>query len=267
MHLLAKPRISLTSKICLSGLLIALDVILQKVVAINYIAVVPFLRLSLGGPAIVIFASIFLGPWFGLLIGAAGDLLGYLIFDPKTMGFFPQITAIYALLGLLAYFIFALIKHLKNNALAYSLLGLTILAGLTFVTLYLCLNNELQLYSSTYEVTPLMRILVPSLMGVFAIAMFIFAILLDKKKGKTNNSLFSYPQLALGLLIIEVIVMVMFGTLMKGLAFGFATYPVILITQIITLFFNVPLNTFLISMLLRITRKYYAFDTSLESEQ
>ena len=79
-------------KICLSGLFIALTIILQKVVAINYIPIMPFVRVSPGGPALIIFSSIFLGPVYGMVIGIASDLLGYLIFDPKTMGFFPQIT-------------------------------------------------------------------------------------------------------------------------------------------------------------------------------
>ena len=92
-------RLSLTSKICLAAIFIVLATICQKVVAINYIAVIPFLRISFGGPAIIIFSSILLGPWFGLLVGLGSDVLGYFIFDPKNNAFFPQITAIYALLG------------------------------------------------------------------------------------------------------------------------------------------------------------------------
>ena len=49
--------------------------------------------------------------------------------------------------------------------------------------------------------------------------------------------------------------MVIFGTLMKGLAFGFATYPVILLCQIIVLFVNVPLNTVIISLITNVIKK------------
>lgn len=80
---LFKTNLSVIQKICLAGLFIALIVILQKVVAINYLAFAPFIRVSFGGPALIIFASILLGPIYGGLIGMASDLLGYLIFDPR----------------------------------------------------------------------------------------------------------------------------------------------------------------------------------------
>ena len=60
---LIKSNLSQVQKITLAGILISLIIILQKVLAINYIPVVPFLRISLGGCALLIFASIFLGPW------------------------------------------------------------------------------------------------------------------------------------------------------------------------------------------------------------
>ena len=109
-----KTNLTVIQKICLSGLIMALVVILQKVVAINYLAFAPFVRISLGGPALIIFASVLLGPVYGLLIGAASDLLGYLVFDPRTYPPFLQITAIYALLGFVSYFVFSLVFSIKK---------------------------------------------------------------------------------------------------------------------------------------------------------
>ena len=102
-----KINIPVIQKICITGLFIALTMILQKVVAVNYIAAFPFVRLSLGGPALIIFASIMLGPLYGALVGAGSDLLGYIAFDIKAYPLYPQITAIYTLLGFAAYFIFS----------------------------------------------------------------------------------------------------------------------------------------------------------------
>ena len=104
-----KTNLTLIQKICLSGLFMAIVVILQKVVAINYLAFAPFVRVSLGGPALIIFASILLGPIYGMLIGIGSDLLGYLIFDPRMYPPYLQITAIYALLGFVSYFVFSLV--------------------------------------------------------------------------------------------------------------------------------------------------------------
>ena len=51
-----KTNLTVIQKICLSGLFMALIVILQKVVAINYLAFAPFVRISFGGPALIIFS-------------------------------------------------------------------------------------------------------------------------------------------------------------------------------------------------------------------
>ena len=75
--------LSITKKICLSGIFIALVVIFNKVIALNYIPIIPFVRISFGSIALLIFASIVLGPFYGLVIGAAADVLGYFVFEDK----------------------------------------------------------------------------------------------------------------------------------------------------------------------------------------
>ena len=112
-----KTNISPIQKICLTGLFIALAVICQKVMAVNYIPALPFVRVSFCGPALIIFASIILGPFYGMVVGAASDLLGYLIFDPRTNPMFIQITLIYAVLGFASYFVFCLVRSITNRKL------------------------------------------------------------------------------------------------------------------------------------------------------
>ena len=143
--------ISLTSKICLAAIFMVLAVILQKVLAVNYIPIIPFLRISLGGPAMIIFSSILLGPWFGLLVGAGSDILGYFIFDPKNNAFFPQITAIYALLGFASYFVFLFVKKLINEKVIKIVLPTFVGLALVGVILPIWLVPELQLYGSVYQ--------------------------------------------------------------------------------------------------------------------
>ena len=254
-----KNNLSLIQKICLAGLFMALVTILQKVVAINYISLVPFVRISFGGCALIIFSSFFLGPWFGLLVGAGSDILGYFIFDPKTMGFFPQITAIYALMGLSSYFVFILVRLLKNKKLMmlgeYSLFGILILA----ITLFLVFNDTMTLYSTTYTIELWQKITIPLVLVAFLGILVLINIFMDKYFSKKEDSriYFNVYQISTACFIIEVGVMLIFGTLMKGFAFGFATYPAILISQIIVAFFNIPLNTFLISYIMRITKRFY----------
>ena len=254
-----KNNLSVIQKITLAGLFIALITILQKVIAINYIAVVPFVRISFGGCALLIFASFFLGPWYGLLIGAASDILGYFIFDPKTMGFFPQITAIYSLMGLVSYFFFVLVRFINNKKLMIIIEYSAFAAFFTAITLFICLNDTVTLYSSTYTLEVWQKILIPIITFLLFSLLVILNFFMDRyfKKKEDPRILFNVYQISFACFLIEVLVMIMFGTLMKGFAFGFQTYPVILITQILVAFFNIPINTFLISYIMRVTKRFY----------
>lgn len=250
-----KTKFSIIQKICFSAFLIAMTVILQKVLAINYIPIVPFLRISFGGPALIIFSSYFLGPIYGLFIGASSDLLGYLIFDPKTSGFFPTITCIYALLGLISFFVFNLFKRINNKKMLYIIFISILLISLIGITLFLCLNNEIKLFSSVYKINTLIRILLPSILLTLSIVLAIFIYIFDKKNASTKQYFNTY-QIAASNTLIEIVVMILFGSLMKAVAFGFETFVAIILCQMMVGFINIFINTVLITILHRITFKY-----------
>ena len=228
----------------------AFAIICQKVIAINYIAAIPFLRISFGGPAIIIFSSILLGPWFGLLVGLGSDILGYFIFDPRANAFFPQITAIYALLGFASYFVFLFVKKLIGEKIINFVAPSFTILALLAVILTIWLAPSLRLYSSTYVLESWQKITISIVMLVLTGGLLLFVYLYGKHVKDINVCKVYFSSL-----IIEVLIMVIFGTLMKGLAFGFATYPVILLCQIIVLFVNIPLNTILICLFSRIVKK------------
>ena len=242
-------KLSLTSKICLAGIFIVLAMICQKVLAINYIPIIPFLRISFGGPAVIIFSSILLGPWFGLLVGLGSDVLGYFVFDPKNNAFFPQITAIYALLGFAAYFVFMFVKRLIGEKVIKVVAPSFTFLALITVVVTIWVAPSLKLYGGTYVLEMWQKIAITASLVVLTAALMLFIVLYARK----NNEINVY-KVSFSLLLLEVFIMVIFGTLMKGLAFGFMTYPVILLCQIIVLFVNVPLNTVLISLLSKIIK-------------
>lgn len=247
-------RLKPIQKICLSGLFIALTVILQKVIAINYIPVIPFVRISLGGPALIIFSSIFFGPIYGLVIGAASDILGYLIFDPKTMGFYPQITAIYTLLGLVSFFVFWLFKNIKNEKLCciIELSSLSLMA--IGISLYFILNSQMTLYSTTYQILLWQKITIPIVLFVLTGLLVLFLFLM-KKKINAENANMNIWQISMACFVLELTVMVLFGSFMKSLAFNF-NFFIIAICQLVVLFINIPLNTLLISTFMRLTNRF-----------
>ena len=251
---LIKTNIPVIQKICLTGLFIALSMILQKVIAVNYIAAFPFVRLSFGGPALIIFASILLGPIYGALVGAGSDLLGYIAFDIKAFPLYPQITAIYTLLGFASYFIFSFVTSIKSRKL---MLGIEI-TSLTLiwvaVSLFVILNNEITVMSTTQQINTLVKILVPSISGVIFIGLVIFSILY---KGKDDKPVFSPLHVCFASFVCDFFILVLFGSLMKALSFGTATFMAIILCQALVMFFNVMLDTMFISIFQKYTKKYF----------
>ena len=246
------------SKIALAGLFIAIAVILQKVLAINYIPIIPFVRVSPGGPAIIIFASLLLGPWYGLLVGGASDIIGYFIFDASGFGFFPTITLIYTLLGLLPYFLFFIFKKVRSQKTSLIFTIALMFACLATVLVVLLTNDKLTLFSTTTSVTLAMKIAIPSAMLVLFTGLLIFIILYNRRIALKNENLPLHPaQTAFALIIVELVVMVAFGSLMKAIAFGFKTFWVIGFSELILLFINVPLNTIAITILTRVMSKHF----------
>lgn len=251
---LLKTNLTVIQKICLSGLIMAIVVILQKVVAINYLAFAPFVRVSLGGPALIMFASVLLGPIYGLFIGIGSDLLGYLIFDPRIYPPYLQITAIYALLGFISYFVFSFVYSIKNTkALTIIEIAFTSIIWVT-ISLFMLLNNKIKLFSSTYDLTVLSKVLVISISGVIFLSINLISNFVKPK----DNSVYASPlHICFASFICDFFVLVLFGSVMKAWAFGFATFLAIIICQALVMAFNVFIDTFFISAFQHFAKKYY----------
>ena len=253
-----KYNLSLVQKICLAGIFIPMVAIFQKIFAINYISIIPFVRISFGGAALIMFSSILLGPWFGLLVGAMSDIVGFFIFDPKMFGAMPffQITAIYGLLGFSSYYVFKLVNKIKRTKLLLIFELGTMLAITLTVTLFLLLNNSIQLYGVLYEFDMLQRILIPIFTLILQGLLFLIIFLIDKSFKKKGIEISTY-HVSFAAFILEVTVMLIFGTIMKTWAFSSTTFLAIFFTQLLVLFINVPLNTFLISYIINISKKIF----------
>ncbi|MFA7385290.1 MAG: ECF transporter S component [Bacilli bacterium] len=263
MNILGDKNLSLVQKIALAGLFTALAAILNKVLAINYIAAVPFVRISFGGPAIIIFASILLGPIFGALVGGLSDILGYFVFDLSGFPYAPWITFTYILLGALSYFVFYLVKKVKNQKLMMLITYLTMGIVFLIATLFITLNDKIVWFSHTYTLDLALKISLPILMFVLFVFIIVFNFFFNRhfqKKMTTSSLVFSIYQLSFSLFIIEVLIIVFFGSLMKAILFGMELYPLIVFFQAMTMLFNIPFNTFIISYIMLITKRYYKYN-------
>lgn len=240
-------NLSITQKICLTGLMIALTTILQKVLAINYLAALPFFRLSFGAPALIVFSSIFLGPFWGGIVGLFSDLLGYFAFDASGYAYKPQIGLIYLALGVGSFFIFKLISKIKKEKLAV-VQGVVLGAFFVFFTVYLEFFFECSIYT---------RILIPLGLLCLIIGIFLF-----QKFYKNKEAIYSTTQISFSYLLCDIIFLLFFGSLMKAWAFTIYfddflnLFILVFATQSLVMIFNVFLNTILLSTFFRLTKKY-----------
>ena len=242
---LFKTNLTEIQKICLAGLFMALAVILQKVVAVNYIPALPFVRVSFCGPALIIFASILLGPIYGALVGIASDLLGYLIFDPRTYPPFLQITAIYFVLGFVSYFVFSLVRSINNRKLMLGIEVGTLATIWIAAFLFLLLNTNVEL---------VFKIVVPIVSALLFIGLILFSVLF---KGKEESQLMSPLHICFASFICDFFILLLFGSFMKACAFGFGLFVTIFLCQAIVMFVNVVLDTFFITTFQKFTKKYF----------
>ena len=83
-----------TKKLIVSAQLLALDVVLARLLAIN----TPVMKIGLGFAAVALCAMLY-GPWWAALTAALGDLLGSLLFP--TGAYFPGFTLTAACTGLI----------------------------------------------------------------------------------------------------------------------------------------------------------------------
>ena len=241
--------LTIVQKIAFAGIFIVLVALFQKVFAINYIPVLPFVRISFGGPALIIFSSILLGPWFGLLVGAASDIIGFYIFDPKLMGTAPffQITFIYALLGFGSYFIYKLVTLIKNEKIMLIIESSFFGALLVGVTLFSALYYGV-------ELTVAERIIIPIVSFILLALTLITQIFLTRYFKKKEMEV-SPIHVGFAAFIIEITIMLAFGVAMKTWAFSSSSFLLILVSQVIVTFFNIPLNTFLVSYIMYLSKK------------
>ena len=245
--------LSLTKKICLSGILMALIVIFNKVLAVNYI--IPFARVSFGSIALIIFTSIVLGPFYGLVIAAGADVIGYFVFDMSSFGWFPQITLTYAIMGFVPFFIYKLVKMIKKEKMIMMIEYITFAFILIGISLFFAFNNKIDLGYKVRDLQVYERILYPSLALLLFLVIIFFNALIHKKV-KTEDLPVNIYQISLIVFFTEIFIDLLFGGLMKSWAFGWNLLLPIYLVQGVIMFFNIPYNTYLIFVIMKATKRF-----------
>jgi hypothetical protein len=110
-----ESKLSPTQKLTFAAMLLALAVIstfVAKSISLPFLSSFPFLRFSLT-PAIIIYTSITLGPVYGMVVGAAADVIPAFGFSTGSYNFL--ITIVYALFGILPWVLEKLTRHFRST--------------------------------------------------------------------------------------------------------------------------------------------------------
>lgn len=258
-------KLDAVQKITLSGIFIALVIILTRFLAIQYIPIIPFVRISLG-PALIIFSSLLLGPIYGGVIGGLSDFLGILLV-PNPQGFMinPFITLIYTLLGVVPWVTLFFIKKIRMNKSAPFIFFGAVLAIWLFVLFFLLFNDNITLYGSVYQFDALSKTLIIVISFVLS-ALLSVAIFFTNRyivRKNLNGALLATPyQVAFVALVSEVLLILILGSIVKAYFFG-VDFMFIFFAQAVVLFINIPLNTFVTSYLLQLSSKLYVIHEGL----
>ena len=131
-----------TKKLIVSAELLALDVVLTRLLAVN----TPVMKIGLGFAAVALCAVLY-GPWWAALVAALGDLVGALLFP--TGAFFPGFTLTAACTGL----IFGLCLYRRDKSLLWPILA----AVLNVVLVSYLANTAMISYISGTPYTTLLK--------------------------------------------------------------------------------------------------------------
>ena len=236
-------------QITLSALILSLTIICTRLLSIQNIPIIPFVRVSIG-PALIIFASIFLGPVAGLVVGAASDILGIVLF-PNALGYSinPLFTVVYGLLGLLPYFIFKVAKTVSKNSINFVIISVILGSLCVFVTIFMSLNSSIVLFGKTYEFLTWHKALVISLSWVLSVATLVALFFTHKhfEKKYGQDEVHVYP-IAVASVLVELVVMLILNTIVKVMFFE-VDFLFIFFSQAVVFFIDIPLNTFVVSLL------------------
>ena len=131
-----------TKKLIVSAQLLALDVVLTRLLAVN----TPVMKIGLGFVAVALCAILY-GPWWAALVAALGDLAGALLFP--TGAFFPGFTLTAACTGL----IFGLCLYRRDKSLLWPILA----AALNVLLVSYLANTAMITYISGTPYTTLLK--------------------------------------------------------------------------------------------------------------
>lgn len=248
-------KLSLVHKICFTGLLLALTIICTRILSIQNIPVIPFVRISIG-PSLIILSSLLLGPLCGAVVGAGSDMLGIVLF-PNSLGYSinPFFTIVYGLLGVLPWVCYFLLKNVKKPRISGIFMFFSMILLSVFVLVFLLLNNSITLFGKEYIFEVWHKVLMITLSFVLTIgtciAIYFTNKMMEKKFGEENVNTYN---IGLVCLIAEVSLMLILNSIVKCVFFE-VDFLFVFFAQAVVFFIDIPLNTFIVAYLMLLSKR------------
>ncbi|MFA5235657.1 MAG: folate family ECF transporter S component [Bacilli bacterium] len=247
-------RNKIVLNITLSALMIGLGIIFERLIVIN---IPPFIRIGIGSIPVIL-ASVIIGPLYGALIGASVDVLGYFIFDVTGYPYTPYVTISFILIGVLPYLLFkasAWMRYKKNPfPVSYILLAVI----WSFLTAYVIMADSVRISGTMVAITQFYKIFIP-IVSFFVFAGFsVFIYLINRHFQK---KILFYPkcpsphQSAFVILVMEIVVHMVWGSIWKAQFFGLDPMMVLFI-QAVILIFTFPVKTAVLNYVLIAYHRY-----------
>jgi len=255
-------KFSNLQKMTLTALLLAFYIIATRFIGFY---VTPMVRFSVGVP-ILIFSSLLLGPLPGAIIGALGDILGILIFNPLGTAINPFMPFTYALMGAAPGLIHMFFKKFQDkeklSLIIFNSLLLVIWILIIVFSLYV---NELTLFNkdNVVKINMVAKILIIVISFILMALISFFTYFINKKfkvKNMYKEKKVNIYEIAFIVIFIEVFFTLLCNSVFKWIFYELIlgqTSPFILIffPALLMAFIYIPLNTFLVISLCLLARK------------
>ena len=246
-------KLSQIQKITMAAVMIVLTIIFTRLLSIQNIPVIPFVRISLG-PAVVILASLTLGPIYGGIVGGAADILGIVLF-PNGFDINPILTIVYAASGVLPFFVYKLFSLIKKEKISLILLNVIFFSLFVATLLFFIFNSSIVLYGKTYNFLPWHKIVILSSIFIFTFLSLLAIYFINKSFKKKNEQYLNVYVIALTSLISEFIIKTIINSFVKSAMFE-VDLLYIFMSEVLVLFINIPLYAYFVTYLSTLLKKF-----------
>lgn len=246
-------KTNLYNRITLTALMTAFYIIATRV---TQVPVTSLVRLS-AGPAVLIFASLLLGPIPGAIVGGAGDFIGAIAVPYMGMAINPFMTISYIFMGMIPGLIYRILKKINNEKLLFIIFSFLVFLIWIVILIFSFISREVQIFNHIYELTPITKIVVLVVSLLLSIITILFVFGLNwyfKRKYTTSEDMPSIYLIAFIVLFINMFFTLIINSIIKSLYYELPI-DIVMFTSSLVAFIYIPCNTLIVSYLCLIIKK------------